>query len=64
VADSITSGVTGGNGIAIGPDGRLYLATGASLLVFDPPFSHASAPTVTVPITSGLFVALGIAIGK
>ena len=63
VGDSIVQGLTNVKGIAIGPDGRLYVADSAAILVYDPPLSHRSRPAVTVPLPGGA-AALGIAVGR
>jgi hypothetical protein len=54
-AFAITPGVANSSGLAIGPDGSIYVGNGnsSSVTAYAPPFSAASAPFASVLIVSG-----------
>ena len=61
-AVTITLGTDGPEGCALDADGKLYVgAVGGHILVFTPPFSNSSTPSVTLSTSAVIF---GIAVGK
>lgn len=62
-ADSLVTGLTSPFGIVIGADGRLFVANGPTIVAYDPPFTHSSAPAATIT-SAGILGAQGIAVGK
>ncbi len=65
-AFSITTGINTPEGIAFDAAGNMYIGnlSNATITVYSPPFSAASAPAVTLIVSSGAFAIFGIAIGK
>ena len=65
-AFAITTGVNTPEGLALDASGNLYVGnlSNAVVTVYAPPFSAASAPTVSLTVSGGAFAIFGIAIGK
>jgi len=65
-AFTITSGVNTPEGIAFDAAGNLYVGnlSNATVTVYAPPFSAASAPTVSLVVSAGSFALFGLTIGK
>ncbi len=65
-AFSIVNGINLPEGVAIDAAGSLYIGNlaDATVVVYAPPFSAASVPTVTLKVSNGTFALFGIAIGN
>ncbi len=64
-AFSIVNGINTPEGVAVDAAGSLYIGnlTDATVAVYSPPFSAASAPTTVLQVSTGQFALFGIAIG-
>lgn len=56
----MNSGTVGANGCALDASGHLYITWGPTIVVFTPPFTSASTPTLSLSLNGG---GSGIAIG-
>lgn len=65
-AFAITTGVNTPEGVAVDASGNLYVGnlSNAVVTVYAPPFSAASAPTVSLTVSTGAFAIFGISVGK
>lgn len=65
-AFAITTGVNTPEAVALDAAGNLYVGNlaDATVSVYAPPFSAASAPVLTLKVSTGAFAIFGIAIGK
>jgi len=65
-AFSITTGVNTPEAIAFDASGNMYVGNlgNPTITVYSPPFSAASAPSVTLTVGTSAFAIFGIAIGK